>query len=150
MVWLMYPSSLMRMNRSDLRIAEFGDVHLVHPNTRTSHILTALRLAFPDTPATADLDLIILAGDLFDRQLSLPNQEVYAIKQWMLQFLLMCQQHGIVLRVLEGTPSHDWRQSHLWIQVAEIAGLTVDVQHVTTLSIERIDSLGIDVLYIPD
>ena len=58
MVWLMYPSSLMRMNRSDLRIAEFGDVHLGHPNTRTSHILTALRLAFPDTPATADLDLI--------------------------------------------------------------------------------------------
>ena len=150
MVWLTRPCSSMHMNRSDLRIAEFGDVHLGHPNTRTSHILTALRLAFPDTPATADLDLIILAGDLFDRQLSLPNQEVYAIKQWMLQFLLMCQQHGIVLRVLEGTPSHDWRQSHLWIQVAEIAGLTVDVQHVTTLSIEHIDSLGIDVLYIPD
>ena len=138
-LWLIHPCSSMHMNRSDLRIAEFGDVHLGHPNTRTSHILTALRLAFPDTPATADLDLIILAGDLFDRQLSLPNQEVYAIKQWMLQFLLMCQQHGIVLRVLEGTPSHDWRQSHLWIQVAEIA-----------LSIERIDSLGIDMLYIPD
>lgn len=138
------------MNRSEIKLAEFGDVHLGHPNTRTTHILTALRLAFPDTPETAALDLILLAGDLFDRQLSVPNQEVYAIKQWMLQFLQMCQRNGTVLRVLEGTPSHDWRQSHLWIQVAEIAGLTVDVKHITTLSIEHIDSLGIDILYIPD
>ena len=140
----------MPMNRSSLRIAEFSDVHLGHPNTRTEHILTSLRMAFPDTPATAELDIIFIAGDLFDRQLSVPNQEVYAIKLWMLQFMEMCQRNGTILRVLEGTPSHDWLQSHLWIQVAEIAKLSVNVAFMSTLSIEYIESLDIHVLYIPD
>jgi DNA repair exonuclease SbcCD nuclease subunit len=137
-------------NCKELRIAEASDIHLGHPNTPTSHILASLRRAFPDNAETAGLDIIFLAGDVFDRQLSLPDEEVYEIRLWITELLLLCKKHDIVLRVLEGTPSHDWTQSKLFTHLNRIASIEADVQYVNVLSIERNEKLGIDILYIPD
>lgn len=130
--------------------ASLSDVHLGHPKCPTVHILESLGILIPDTAETGKIDILTIAGDLFDRLLTLPEEEVKAINRWIRRLLWICQKYNIVLRVLEGTPSHDRMQSAIISELLDTAGYTVDYQYVTTLSIERIERLGIDVLYVPD
>lgn len=143
-------SSVMRKKPSELYIASFSDVHLGHPKTPTVSILRNLRKAFPDTEETGKLDLIFIVGDLFDRLLDMPDPSVPEIKIWFHQFLRMCAKRDIVVRVLEGTPSHDWKQSWLMDSINTQSGYNVDLKYVTTLSIEHIERFGINILYVPD
>lgn len=134
-----------------LRIGETGDVHLGHHNTPTSHVLKALYKAFPDNAETGELDMIIIAGDLYDRLIM--HSEVVLIDQirrWFFWFLSMCKRRDIVVRILEGTPSHDWKQSANVISENEIASIGADVKWIETLSIEYIERFGINILYVPD
>lgn len=134
----------------DLHIAVVGDVHLGHPETKTLHILESLRRAFPDTVETGKLDIIFIEGDLFDRLLDNADEDLYEIRIWMTMFLRMCASRDIVLRILEGTPSHDWKQSRLFPHINEIARIGADCKYIDKLSIEHIERFGATVLYVPD
>lgn len=133
-----------------LKIAVFSDVHLGHRKTPTVEIIRALKIAVPDKTETSDLDMIFIPGDFFDRFLNLPNDDVFEIHSYIGWLLRMCKRRDIVLRVLEGTPSHDWRQSRLVESINENAGIDADAKHVPELSIEYIERFGINILYIPD
>lgn len=133
---------------SKLKIASLSDVHLGHPNTTTTEILLNLYRAFPDTEETGELDIIWFGGDLFDRLLNMKDPNVIDIMGWMFDFLTMCKKRDIMVVVLEGTPSHDWAQNKIIVQVNR--GVGADVTYVDTLSIVRHEKLGIDVLYVPD
>lgn len=133
-----------------LRIATFSDVHLGHRRTPTESIINNLKRDIPDSAETADLDVIFIPGDLFDRFLSLPDSNVYEIHAWIARLLRTCKRRDIVLRVLEGTPSHDWKQSRLVESINENTGIGADARHVPELSIEHHKRFGMDLLYIPD
>ena len=133
-----------------LRIVVISDIHLGHPNTTTVEILNNLNRAFPNDYRFADIDLIFIAGDVFDRLMHLPDPNVIEIRIWISRFLRICQKHNVVLRVLEGTPSHDWKQSRLWTHLNDLAKIGTDVAYVETLSVEWLSKFGIHVLYIPD
>lgn len=133
-----------------LRIGEMGDVHLLHNKTSTEHVLKNLYKAFPDNAETGELDMIIIAGDLFDRLTTYPDPNIALIRRWMFMFLNMCKRRDIVVRILEGTPSHDWKQSVHFITENEIAGIGCDIRWIESLSIEHIERFGINVLYVPD
>ncbi len=138
-------------NRSDLYVASISDIHLAHPRTSTYHIIENLRKAFPDDAETAKLDLLLFAGDVFDRLMNLPQDEVDAIQEWIADLLKMCAKHQIAVRVLEGTPSHDWRQSKQFVNVNNSLHHPADLKYVDTLSIEVFDRFdGLSVLYVPD
>lgn len=130
--------------------AQIGDIHVGHNRTPTIHVVSSLFQAFPDNLETAQLDAIFITGDFFDRALSLGDDQVYIIRDWITKFLHMCAKYDIVVRVLEGTPSHDWKQSRLFPHLNLLTKANCDVVHVTQLSIEYIEKLGIHVLYIPD
>jgi DNA repair exonuclease SbcCD nuclease subunit len=138
------------MLNQKLRIAVFSDVHLGHRRTPTESIISNLKRDIPDTAATAELDVIFIPGDLFDRFLSLPDASVYEIHAWIARLLRTCKRRDIVLRVLEGTPSHDWKQSRLVESINENTGIEADARHVSELSIEHHERYGMDLLYIPD
>lgn len=138
------------MMNSRLRIAELSDVHLGHHKTPAHHIISNLNRAFPDNDTTGQLDIIWIAGDLFDRMLNLPSDSVSAITNWASKFLMMCKRRDILVRVLEGTPSHDWKQAKLLIDINEGSNINADLKYFTELSIEYIDKFGINVLYVPD
>lgn len=140
----------MTLTSRELKIGETGDIHLGHDKTPTAHVLDALYKAFPDNAETGELDMIIIAGDLYDRLLMHPDPQVALIRRWFFSFLSMCKRRDIVVRILEGTPSHDWRQSSNVISENEIANIQADVKWVDTLSIEYIEKFGIHVLYVPD
>lgn len=137
------------MNKT-LKIASISDIHLGHKKNDTSFIISNLDKAFPDTSETADLDMIVLVGDVFDSLLMLPGAYVPEIDRWINRLLRLCKKHDIVLRVLEGTPSHDWKQSERFAVINEVANIQCDLKYVKELSIEYIDKFDIHVLYIPD
>lgn len=138
------------MNKNELKIASISDVHLAHRNTPTSHILSNLYEAFPDNQETADLDIIFIAGDFFDRLLTYPDDDIVEIERFVVYLEKLCAKHDIVLRVLEGTRSHDWKQSSLFLRVAEWAKVSCDVQYFCEPIIEYLEKFDIHILYIPD
>lgn len=135
---------------SELNIAVVSDIHLGHKRNDTEFIIKNLDNEFADNAETAKLDLLVLAGDVFDRLLNLSDDCVYAIDGWIFRLLKLCKKHNIVLRVLYGTPSHDREQPYRFVHLNDRAGIGADVKYVSELSIEYIASLGINVLYVPD
>ncbi|MNZ32843.1 hypothetical protein D3C78_501810 [compost metagenome] len=138
-------------NHSELFMASISDIHLAHPRTSTYHIIQNLRKAFPDDESTGKLDILFFAGDVFDRLMNLPQDEVDAIQEWIGDLLRICAKRNILVRVLEGTPSHDWRQSKQFVNVNNTLDKPADLKYVDTLSIEVISELNnLSVLYVPD
>ncbi len=138
------------MSSDPVRIASLSDVHLGHHNTPTHEILANLYKAFPDNEVTGELDAIFIGGDLFDRLLNLKDPAVIWIKAWANRFLRMCKKRDILVRVLEGTGSHDWGQNWILPSENENSQIGADLKYFTTLSIEYIERLGRSVLWVPD
>lgn len=141
----------MTMNQlKQFSMAHASDIHLGHPKTTATHILANLDRAFPNSKETEELDMIVFDGDVFDRLLNLPDDSVSEIKAWANNFLRRCKLFDIVVRVLEGTPSHDWKQSKIFEELNELGKIGCDVKHVKTLSIEHIERFNKTFLYVPD
>jgi len=138
------------MNSKPIKLASISDIHLGHHRTTTGFIVENLRKAFPDTDETGELDLILFAGDVFDRLLSFPSTEASEAADWFMDFLAMCQRRDIVVRVLEGTPSHDWKQSSFFVGLNRNLLKPADFKYVPTLSIEYLDRFDLTILYVPD
>lgn len=135
-------------NPKKLAIAVTGDVHVGHHRTPTERILDALERAFPDTDETGKLDLIVINGDFFDMGLVMYSDLRSIIILFIVRFLQICKKRDIVLRVLEGTPSHDNKQSKIFAELNSAVG--ADCAYVDTLSIEYIERFNAHVLYVPD
>ncbi len=142
---------VMQSKISDLiRGASFSDLHMLHRRTPTTLIISNLNQSLPDNAETAALDIIFFAGDVFDNLGDLANEDVWEVHMWAARVLRICKKYNIILRILEGTPSHDWKQSHLFVVLNELAEIGADIKHVKELSIEYIEPLRISVLYVPD
>lgn len=133
-----------------LKMASISDIHLGHSNTPTVDVIARLRNAFRDCDETGELDIIWLAGDIFDKLLFFPDNNVHELQIWINDFLRMCSKRNIAVRVLEGTPSHDRGQGKHFVTINTLGGHNVDLKYVDTLSIEYVTALDINVLYVPD
>lgn len=142
--------SVFKMHVNQLNIVQISDLHLGHRRTPTAKIIENLNKALPNDYTFSEIDLLIITGDVFDTLLHLPNPEVFHIRLWINRLLRLCKKHDVVLRVLEGTPSHDWKQSRLFTHINELVEIGADVRFVETLSIETIERFGLTVLYCPD
>ena len=134
-----------------LNIASISDIHLNHPNTPTEMIIRNLETyAFPDTPETHKLNIIFIGGDVTDSLMDFASGNAIAYRRWVCSFLWMCAKNDIMVRIIEGTPLHDWKQSNIFIEENENNHIGCDVKYFKDIHIETIDRYGIDVLYIPD
>jgi predicted MPP superfamily phosphohydrolase len=100
-----------------LRICTISDVHLGHRKTPTYAIITELEHLVVNRFAMSQLDALFITGDLFDRLLNLPFTDVGVIHQFFIKLLTLAKQFNVKVRVLEGTPSHDWKQSRLLVHI---------------------------------
>lgn len=126
-----------------------SDIHLGHRNNPTSSITENLKNVigkFSNKP----LDIIFIAGDLFDRLLDNSMPDTQEAHLWMCWLLRFCEEHNIKLRVLEGTRSHDRGQSSQFATIYHIAQTSLDYLYIPYLHIEKMEDLGISVLYVPD
>lgn len=138
------------LNTSDLKIMVLSDIHLFHDKTPTEHIVNNLIQTIPNNDSMNEIDLIIISGDLFDRAVFLPNGDVWHAHRFIHHLVNVCERYDIVLRVLEGTPSHDWKQSAMVTEIVKERGEKCDAKHISILSIEHIQRFGLDMLYVPD
>lgn len=134
-----------------LNMASVSDIHFGHPHNAASDIAANLKLAFPfDSVETAALDIIFIAGDFFDRLLSLNDPETIDIDVFIVYLLRLCKQHNILLFVLEGTASHDRGQSARFETLNRVAKIHAPLKYIKELSIEYLAGFDIHMLFVPD
>ncbi len=133
-----------------LKLLSISDIHLGHKQVSTQHIVNNLNYYLPDNNSMLEIDIIFLVGDIFDDVFSLRDDNTGIIQRFIVRLLKLCKKYDIVLRVLEGTPSHDGKQSKQFQLLNEFLKIDTDILYVDTLSIEYINRFNINVLYIPD
>lgn len=132
-----------------LKVGALGDIHLGHRRTPTQLIINNLDRLL-NVGYLKTLDLLILEGDVFDRQLSYSDPQTHLINAWITRLLINCQTYNVKLRVLEGTKSHDRSQSQFFVEQKNNLGLDVDLHYATNIEIEYIKDFDAYVLYVPD
>lgn len=141
------------MPNKDLKYLVLSDIHLGHRKTPAGEMIEHLDVFFhhyqPISPYV-DLDIIFIAGDLFDQLLDFADREVCVISLWLSRLVTFCSIYDIKLRILFGTPSHDWHQSRIVETIVSMTGKTIDYRYVDTLYIEKMEDFDLTILYIPD
>lgn len=132
------------------RFVSLGDVHLGHHQTPTAKIIENLDRYCTNDQVLKDVDMLIITGDLFDRLLHNADENLDLIHRWITRVLYRCAYLDVVIRIVEGTPSHDRGQSRFFVEQAANAKIEVDLHYATQLEIEHNERFGIDILYIPD
>ncbi|QBJ02596.1 SbcD-like subunit of palindrome specific endonuclease [Pseudomonas phage Psa21] len=131
------------------RYLSLGDVHLGHRSTPTAMIIRNLELTITDE-LLKEVDMLIITGDLFDRQLNNGDEVVHQINRWITLLMLRCAAFKVMIRIVEGTPSHDREQSRFFTEQRVNADIDVDLHYTKNLSIEYIERLDSYFLYVPD
>lgn len=130
--------------------ASFSDLHWGHRRNNTETMIQAMDKSVHGSGLLKYIKLLVLAGDVFDRLLNLRDEAINPIDRWIVRLLKGCAKHGVILRVLEGTGTHDHKQSSRFQTLYEILGLEFDFRYVKNTEVEFIPSLGKWVLYVPD
>lgn len=133
----------------DLVIAVISDVHLGHTRVRASKIISVLECSFPPERMEV-LDVIIISGDLFEKRLAHDGDDTFLITRWMERFLKSAAKHNVAIRILEGTPSHDNRQSRWMVHYNEMIEANADVKYYENIVIDELVPGGPTVLYVQD
>lgn len=141
--------------KNNIKIASFHDVHLGHRRTLSPDVIKGFKPILENEAEIASWDLLVFPGDLFDRLLFLTDPHLEEILLFLSQLIQRCAKHNVIIRILEGTPGHDHKQSILSFIVNRILGsvsteVEANLKHVSDLSIEYIEELGITMLYVPD
>lgn len=137
----------------DINYLVLSDIHLFHKKNKTEEIIDNLNRYFDHfSPKSrfAKLDLLFIAGDLFDTLVEFSNRDVHAALFWLSRLIDFCGRQKIKLRILEGTPSHDHRQSKTAEILVSLMDTKVDFKYIDTLHIEHVKDLGLHILYMPD
>lgn len=128
-----------------------SDIHLGHNINKTNSIVNNLREFFRMyKQQLKNIDMIFLAGDTFDRLLVNSSVDFIIATEWLTELFMYCKQNKIILRTLEGTPSHDWKQLTSFSSIISKLNIDVDYKYIDTLEIEYIKKFDINVLYVPD
>jgi len=127
-----------------------SDIHLGSRSTDTSQVIKSLNHYFDNDELLFSCDIIYLVGDFTDRPIGLYENNFSLIYDWILKTLYKLAKYNVKLRVLEGTPRHDNGQSKLFELINNGLFNKVDLKYVNEISIEHIEDLGIDILYVPE
>lgn len=130
------------------RALTISDLHWGHRNTFTYVALDNLRTNVINANVLASVDVLFITGDIFDRLLTIPQgSEIYT---FIVELLTLCKRCKTAIRILEGTPSHDWKQSKLFVTINESNNINADLLYVDTLSIVKDPTLPFVIGYVPD
>lgn len=138
------------MNLPEIRAMVLSDVHTGHATTPTENIVKNLKHCVTKSFKEYQPQYLFITGDFFDRLLTLPSNASSFIQSFITWLLRKCKTHSVKLRVLEGTPSHDWKQNYLFVQINQDSKIEADVRYYDKLDIDYEEDAGIHILYVPD
>lgn len=134
-----------------LKYLVISDIHLGHNLNKTPNIVYNLREFFITySKELKKLDILFIAGDIFDGLLKPSSQDFILATEWLSELVNYCMANNIILRILEGTPSHDWKQATVINTILKKLGIKLDFKYIDTLSIEYMSKYKLNILYIPD
>jgi hypothetical protein len=138
------------MIKKPINYLVISDIHLGSCQNKASQIIKNLLLYFDNYQNTHKLDILFLAGDVFERLLEFPSPDSTEIIFWVHRIISFCREYSIKLRVLEGTPSHDWKQSKIFETINLLSPVQADVRYIDKLSIEHMPDFNLYIIYVPD
>ena len=130
-----------------------SDIHLGHNRNPSTFIISNLDSLFSKhNKKIKNVDVIFITGDIFDRLLSNNSPDYINIYDWLTKLVKYCSDNKIKLRILEGTPSHDWKQAKLLYNIVKRLGIKVDFKYFDNIEVETmtINGYELNILYIPD
>lgn len=139
--------------KGKIKYLTVSDIHFLHTSNETLYICDSFFHYFDGYSSKSrfiDLDIIFIAGDIFDINRDSKNPDLILVLNWFRSLASFCMNFGIKLRVLEGTPGHDYRQPRLFDAVAKAMGSGLDYRYIDVLEIEIMRDLDLSILYIPD
>lgn len=126
-----------------------SDIHFGHGKTMTEVIIKSFHNNIL-TETNKELDGLFIGGDLFDRLLDFNSSEVHEVLVFCHQLLEYIYKNGMFLRILEGTPAHDWTQSYVLVKLNQSRKNPCDLKYFRVLDIEYMEKFNKHILYIPD
>lgn len=129
----------MKVNSLYLADLHFGISH-------TSHLFDELMEVVPRTIEERNINIVFIAGDYFDKEL-VGSHKYYATK-FFANLASICNEKGIILRMVKGTTSHDYNQIVGFFGSTNILLPDLDFKIINTVEEEEL--LGLKVLYIPE
>lgn len=128
-----------------------SDIHFGHNKNKTANIVNNLLAFFRKyNDIISKVDVIFLAGDVYERLLSVSSSDNVHSAEWLVMLSQYCKKYKIKLRILEGTPSHDSKQCNLFSTVLKELDIDVDFKYIDKIDIEYMKEHNAYVLYIPD
>jgi len=126
-----------------MKIILASDLHMLHDTVPTSKVL-----GFVDDIKMhhSDADVLILAGDQFDKVVPYENKDIPLIHDKFIDLANFCKDKNISIYVLKGTPSHDGNQN-----IALVATMTSVYDDVTYIDkLTTLDVKGYNIAFYPD
>lgn len=132
-----------------MRLLSTSDWHTCHRRTPTAHIIKNVERWFYTDVDLNKVDLIVNIGDVFDKYVENDNEDfLYTLDHWK-KFGKKAAKAKTIVRLVEGTTLHDWRQSR-YIQLA-MDEENVDFKYIDKIEIEIFTQFNnLSVMYVPD
>lgn len=132
----------------ELVVATTGDIHLHHPKVSSKRIIRHLDAIYTDSYLSA-IDVLVLNGDVFDRRVSAESSDFTDILYWIARILRKCKRYNVRLIVIEGTRSHDHKQSELFEFINTLSDIGCDLHYINVLKVGALIE-GYTAVYVPD
>lgn len=127
-----------------------NDLHFKNDLKFTTNLISSLWKCALTKEVLERIAILYLAGDIFDHSLTLCQEALSHVIAFIVTLLKHCKANNIIVRVLNGTPSHDIGQSRLFVTLNKSYNINVNLRYITEVEVEYIQPLNIHVLYIPD
>lgn len=128
-----------------------SDIHLGHRVNKSENIyMNIIQFFKTHHEVIKDIHFLFLAGDVFDRFLASYSDDYLTATHALTFIITWCQQHHVKLRILEGTPSHDWGQARVISSIVKELNVDINYRYINDLTIEQDPDTQLSILYIPD
>lgn len=124
------------------------DVHFGVPSVPVGAVTASFKMVY-EAAKRRGITKVVIGGDLTDRPLELTNDYGSEFVQFGIWLLKDAEENGIEIIVIEGTPSHDWKQARILERLRDSIGSSVKLVYISVLTIVNLDGFG-DVLIVPD
>ena len=134
----------------EVKVIALSDIHFGHKKCYTEHMVSSMNKWFRENMSViAQADLFVITGDIFDSLFYLPQKDTLLVLMWMRDVQHICRQNDVILVVLDGTDSHDRKQSAIFEALIPRDD-TLLYYYMDTLSILELPTLDMNIMCVPD
>lgn len=145
------PATSPTSNWTQIDVVAISDIHLGNAANPAEFVIAGLEKKLTYKYLNG-VKILFINGDVFDRGLPATHVCIASAASWIRRLLSRCARLGIIVMVLEGTPSHDRKQSKLFVAINNGADEEdrCDLRYIEEVSIEYIEKYDLHILCIPD